>query len=299
MYARRLISLNADIRATFLHDDCRIVYGQYCQYSAERDLNNLECHMNQTPGVQGAPIFFEQTLAAPPFGNDLEATLALYGHNIAPMKDEPPAQRITVAIVEDDPRIRKSLMTILEQDEALECVGAFSTAEEAILKMPALKPKVILMDVMLPGMNGVSCVKELGGKMSGSNIIMLTAREDAEVLFDSLAAGANGYLLKPPRAAELLAAVHDVFAGGAPMTSSIARKVVQHFKREEPTSKDVDKLSPREIEVLDLLAKGLAYKEAAAQLGISYSTVHRHVENIYRKLHVHSCTQAVAKYLGS
>lgn len=221
------------------------------------------------------------------------------GLNVALMKAEPSAERITVGIVEDDPRIRKSLHTIIEQDDALECICAFSTAEEAILKLPGLKPKVILMDVMLPGMSGVECVKALGGKLTDSSIIMLTAREDAEVLFDSLAAGANGYLLKPPRAAELLAAVHDVFAGGAPMTSSIARKVVQHFKREEPTRSEVDKLSARELEVLDLLSKGLAYKEVASQLGISYSTVHRHVENIYKKLHVHSCTQAVAKYLGA
>jgi DNA-binding NarL/FixJ family response regulator len=206
---------------------------------------------------------------------------------------------ITVAIVEDDPRIRRSLQAILEQDAGLECVGTFASAEEALSRLPVLKPKVILMDVMLPGMNGVSCIKGLGGKDSGAHIIMLTVREDADILFESLAAGASGYLLKPPSAAQLLEAVHDVFAGGAPMTSSIARKVVQSFTQTKPSSREAENLSAREIEVLELLVRGLAYKEVAAELGISYSTVHRHIESIYRKLHVHSRSHAIAKYLGA
>lgn len=209
------------------------------------------------------------------------------------------SQPITVAIVEDDPRIRRSLAAILEQDPGLECVVTCASGEEAIMYLPKLKPKVVLMDINLPGIDGVECVRRLGGQLPGTQILMLSVREDSDVIFDSLSAGASGYLLKPPSAAELIAAVRDVFAGGAPMTSSIARKVVQSFKQAGPSPREADNLSPREIEVLELLVKGFAYKEVAAELGISYSTVHRHIESIYRKLHVHSRSHAVAKYLGA
>lgn len=206
---------------------------------------------------------------------------------------------LTVGVVEDDARIRWSLSAILEEEEDLECVGTFASAEEALTHLPKLKPQVVLMDVNLPGMNGIECVRRLTPKCPGMQVIMLTVREDSDIIFDSLAAGACGYLLKPPSAEELVAAVRDVFAGGAPMTTSIARKVVQSFNRTAPSAKESENLSPREISVLDLLVKGLAYKEVAAELGISYSTVHRHIESIYRKLHVHSRSHAVAKYLGA
>ena len=214
------------------------------------------------------------------------------------METSPTAQRITVAIVEDDPRLAKTLAAILQRDNTLECVGTFPSGEEAAAKLPGLKPKVVLMDVNLPGMNGVECVRGLEGKLPGSYIIMLTVRADTEMLFESLAAGASGYLLKPPKVSELLAAIHDVFAGGAPMTSSIARKVVESFKKTEKSARDIDKLSGRELDVLKELAKGLAYKEVAANLGITYNTVHHHIESIYQKLHVNCRTQAVTKYLG-
>lgn len=206
---------------------------------------------------------------------------------------------ITVALVEDDPRIRRSLAAILEQEDDFECVGTFASAEDALVHLPKLKPKVVLMDINLPGIDGIECVRRLAGHASGTHILMLTVREDSDVIFDSLAAGASGYLLKPPSAAELIAAVRDVFAGGAPMTSSIARKVVQSFKKAGPSPREAENLSPREIEVLELLVKGFAYKEVAAELNISYSTVHRHIERIYGKLHVHSRSHAVAKYLGA
>jgi DNA-binding NarL/FixJ family response regulator len=215
-----------------------------------------------------------------------------------PMKN-PPAEPITVAIVEDDARIRRSLSTILSREEDVRCVGTFSSAEEALAELPTLRPKVLLMDINLPGLDGVECVRRLAGKLAGTSILMLTVHEDADAIFNSLAAGASGYLLKPPRAAELLAAVRDVFAGGAPMTSVIARKVVQSFKKSEATAREADNLSPREVEVLELLVKGFAYKEIAAELGISYSTVHTHIERIYDKLHVQSRSHAVAKYLGA
>lgn len=203
-----------------------------------------------------------------------------------------------MAIVEDDERIRRSLATILGREKDLRCVGAFPSAEAALEELPALQPRVLLMDVNLPGMNGVECVRRLSGRLRATQILMLTVHEDSEVIFESLSAGAKGYLLKPPRAAELVAAVRDVIAGGSPMTGVIARKVVQYFAGNAGSARETDSLSPREIEVLELLSKGYAYKEIAADLGVSYSTVHTHIERIYDKLHVHSRSHAVAKYLG-
>lgn len=205
---------------------------------------------------------------------------------------------LTVGVVEDDARIRWSLSEIIDDEDDLECVGTFASAEEALVHLPKLRPQVVLMDVNLPGLNGIECVRRLVPKCPGVQVIMLTVREDSDIIFDSLAAGACGYLLKPPSAGELVDAVRDVFAGGAPMTTSIARKVVQSFNRAASAAPEAENLSPREVEVLELLVKGLAYKEVAAELGISYSTVHRHIESIYRKLHVHSRSHAVAKYLG-
>lgn len=205
---------------------------------------------------------------------------------------------LRVAVVEDDRDVRRSLVEILQSQPDLECVGSFESAEEALEKLPALRPRIVVMDVNLPGMSGVECVKRLVPLMPDVQVVMLTVHEDSDVIFESLAAGACGYLLKPPAAGELVDAVRDVFAGGAPMTMSIARKVVQSFNRRDAKSSVVEKLSPREQEVLAFLAKGLAYKEVAAEMGISYATVHRHIESIYRKLHVQSRSHAVAKYLG-
>lgn len=210
-----------------------------------------------------------------------------------------PTETLSVGIVEDDSGIRWSLSEIIDDQEDLECVGAFASAEEALSLLPKLKPQVVLMDVNLPGMTGIECVRRLAPKCPGLQVIMLTVREDPDIIFDALSAGACGYLLKPPRAAELVAAIRDVFTGGAPMTTSIARKVVASFNRVAPSAPEAEKLTPREIEVLDLLVKGLAYKEVASELTISYATVQNHIENIYRKLHVHSRGQAVAKYLGA
>ena len=205
---------------------------------------------------------------------------------------------ITVAIVEDDPGLRTSLTAILQRAPDCRCVGAFPAAEDALRELPRLAPRVVLMDINLPGANGVDCVRRLQDLGFTGQILMLTVHEDAEFIFESLAAGASGYLLKPVRSAELLAAVKNVYAGGAPMTSSIARKVVQSFKQHKPAPGGADDLSPREQDVLQFLAKGYSYKETADQLRISYSTVHTHIEHIYHKLHVRSRAQAVAKYLG-
>ena len=209
------------------------------------------------------------------------------------------ASPITIAVVEDDSRIRWSLTAILEEEDDFDCVGAFASAEEALVHLPKLAPQVVLMDVNLPGMTGIDCVRRLAVRQNPPQIIMLTVRQDAEIIFDALAAGASGFLLKPPTATELVNAVRDVSSGGAPMTASIARRVVQSFNKSRLRSPETESLSPREIEVLELLVKGFAYKEVAAELGISYSTVQRHIESIYRKLHVHSRTHAVSKYLGA
>lgn len=214
------------------------------------------------------------------------------------MKKSTATEPVSVVIVEDDPRIRQSLVTILSHDDSVKCLAAFASAEEALVHLPELKPKVVLMDINLGGMDGVECVRHLAKQAHKPKILMLTVHEDTGAIFNSLAAGASGYLLKPPRAAELLAAVHDVIGGGAPMTSSIARKVVQSFTR-TPPARETDNLTAREIEVLELLVKGYAYKEVAAELNISYSTVHTHIERIYNKLHVHSRSHAIAKYLGA
>lgn len=208
-------------------------------------------------------------------------------------------ERITIGIVEDDSRIRWGLAAILQEEPDFECVGEFASAEEALKHLPKLSPKVVIMDVNLPGMSGIECVRRLTAGDHPPQIIMLTVRQDSEIIFDSLAAGACGYLLKPPKAGQLVDAVRDVFAGGAPMTASIARRVAQSFKKQRAKTEETDSLSPREVEVLELLAKGFAYKEVATDLNISYSTVQRHIESIYRKLHVHSRTHAVTKFLGA
>jgi DNA-binding NarL/FixJ family response regulator len=205
---------------------------------------------------------------------------------------------ITVAIVEDDDGLRSSLSGMIERAPDCSCLGVYKSAEEALEAIPKLKPTVILMDINLPGMDGVQCVRRMVRLGSTAQILMLTVHEDTDYIFESLAAGASGYLLKPVRTAELLAAVKNVYAGGAPMTSSIARKVVQSFKQVRPNNSKTDDLSPREQEILSYLAKGYSYKETAEQIGISYSTVHTHIEHIYHKLHVRSRAQAVAKYLG-
>ncbi|MEN9573227.1 MAG: hypothetical protein RL514_1082 [Verrucomicrobiota bacterium] len=204
---------------------------------------------------------------------------------------------ITVAIVEDDVRIRRSLATMLGTAGDIECVGQFASAEDALAKLPALKPRVVFMDINLPGMSGVECVRELAAIGPKPQIVMLTSYDDSEAIFSSLSAGACGYLLKPIRTAQLLAAVRDVYSGGAPMSSQIARRVVETFNKPaapvQPSAAEL--LSAREREILQLLSTGFLYKEIADKLGISYSTVRTHIERIYEKLHVQSRAQAVAR----
>lgn len=204
---------------------------------------------------------------------------------------------ITVAIVEDDARIRHSLGAMLSTAGDIECVGLFACAEEALREIPALRPRVVFMDIHLPGMSGVDCVRQIASVEPKPQIVMLTSYDDSDAIFSSLSAGACGYLLKPIRTAQLVAAVRDVYSGGAPMSGQIARRVVEAFNKPavKPVEAPMASLSEREQQILQLLSEGYLYKEISDKLGISYSTVRTHIERIYDKLHVQSRAQAVAR----
>jgi len=203
---------------------------------------------------------------------------------------------ISVSIIEDDAPTREIFADWINRAHGFRCVSDYGTAESAVTCLPAEKPDVVLSDINLPGMSGIDCVRQLKQQMPDTQFVMLTVYEDSNHLFDALSAGASGYLLKQTSRQELLNALKDVHAGGSPMSSNIARKVVQSFRREDPVLDESVKLSPRELEVLQLLACGDLYKEIADHLGISIPTVNTHVRNIYEKLHVRSRAQAVAKY---
>ncbi|MEJ5237779.1 MAG: response regulator transcription factor [Limisphaera sp.] len=205
---------------------------------------------------------------------------------------------IKVAIVEDNEKLRATLGRVIGRTEGFQCVGLYATGEEALAAIPGLRPDVVLMDINLPGLTGVECVRQLKPQCSETQFIMLTVYEDTDNIFNALAAGATGYLLKRSSREELLQAIRDVVSGGSPMTTHIARKVVQSFQRPTPRPPDTTaELSPREREVLDLLAQGFLYKEIADRLGVSYETVHTHIRRIYEKLQVRTRTEAVAKFL--
>ena len=203
---------------------------------------------------------------------------------------------ITVSIVEDDAPAREILADWLKRAAGFKCVGQHGTVEHALESLPAEKPSVVLMDINLPGMSGIEGVRRLKPLLPETQFLMLTVYEDADHVFDALAAGATGYLLKQTRRDELLECIKDVHAGGSPMTSNIARRVVQAFHREEPGTPESAKLSQREREVLELLARGYLYKEIVDALQVSRGTVNTYVRRIYEKLHVRSRAQAVAKF---
>lgn len=205
---------------------------------------------------------------------------------------------ITVAIVEDDAGMRSSLEEIIHGEPGLTCVAAFPDGESAVSGLPALRPDVVLMDINLPGISGVECVTRLASKLTGSHIIMLTVYDDTDAIFQSLSAGAGGYLLKPVRKAQLLNAIREILAGGAPMSSNIARCVVQAFQKPPEKPSEITQLSPREREILDLLAQGLLLKEIAGHFSVSHTTIQTHIGRIYKKLQVHSRSQAVARLQG-
>ena len=204
---------------------------------------------------------------------------------------------IGVAIVEDDVPAREILAGWIRNTDGFRCVGEFDDAETALAKLPQEKPSVVLFDINLPGMNGIECVRKLKPRLPDTQFVMVTVYEDANHIFNALSAGASGYLLKQTRRNELIDALKDVHAGGSPMSSQIARKVVQNFYRNETqTNGETVELSPREREVLELLARGYLYKEIAEMLQIGVQTVNTYIRRIYEKLHVRSRAQAVAKY---
>ena len=203
---------------------------------------------------------------------------------------------IAVSIIEDDAPARGILADWIRRAQGFRCAGVHGSAEAALAKLPAEKPTVVLMDINLPGMTGIECVRRLKPLLPDTQFVMLTVYEDPEHIFNALAAGASGYLLKRTPRADLFAALKDVHAGGSPMSSNIARKVVQSFRRIHAQSADAEDLSPREREVLELLARGYLYKEIAESLQISVPTVNTYIRRIYEKLHVRSRSQAVAKF---
>jgi DNA-binding NarL/FixJ family response regulator len=203
---------------------------------------------------------------------------------------------IHIAVVDDDDSVRSTLADAVDRFEGCRCTGRFSSGDTALAGIALDPPDVVLMDINMPGMNGIECVSKLKVPHPNVEVVMLTVYQDADNVLKSLAAGANGYLLKRASREELLAAIHQVLAGGSPMSSQIARKLVQAFRQPVPNENDTSKLSAREHEVLALLAKGFLYKEIAAQLNIGYDTVHNYIRRIYEKLRVRSRAQAVAKY---
>ena len=191
-----------------------------------------------------------------------------------------------VSIVEDNEQLRNTLARVLNRAEGFSCVSHYGDAESALQKLPNENPDVVLMDINLPGINGVECVRLLKQTAPKIQVVMLTVYEDTENIFNALAAGASGYMLKRTKTADLLDAIRDVQKGGSPMTAHIARKVVQSFQKAGPSPQQTENLSQREQEVLDCLSRGFLYKEIADKLGISYETVHTYIRRIYEKLDI-------------
>ncbi len=205
-----------------------------------------------------------------------------------------PPITITVSIVEDDVRVRGSLARMVDATNGLSCVSQHSDAESAVREIPIVAPDVVLMDINLPKMNGVECVRKLKELLPGIQVVMLTVYENTNIIFNALSSGASGYLLKQSTPEQIIEAIRDVHAGGSPMTSHIARKVVASFQKIDSPAKDYEKLSLREKQVLDWLAQGHTYHEIASTLGVTYATVHTHIRHIYEKLHVRSRYEATS-----
>lgn len=204
----------------------------------------------------------------------------------------------TVALIEDDSELRESFVEMLSAAGGWTVTGSYARAETALDAIESAPPDVAIVDIQLPGISGIECVRKLKPLCPATQFLMVTVYDNADRVYEALAAGASGYLLKRDVPVRLLEALGDVLEGGSPMSSAIARKVVLHFQRTiTPEPQDHD-LTNRETEVLDLLVKGLLYKEMADQLEISVVTVRFHLNNIYRKLHVRTRTEAAVKYLG-
>ena len=201
----------------------------------------------------------------------------------------------SVIVVEDDRALREKLVEILETAPDIKCLGAFVSAEDALPQIFKKKPDVVLMDIKLPGMSGIECVDKIKKEFPAMQVLMVTIYEDSDRIFRALKAGANGYLIKSRAAEHLLAAIRDVNEGGSPMSSHIARKVVDHFRLIGPSLKEAEKLSPREREVLELLAQGFIYKEIGEHMGLGVETIRTYVKTLCHKMHVRNRLAAVAK----
>ncbi len=204
----------------------------------------------------------------------------------------------TIALVEDDSALRETLTELLSTSLRWKLSGSYQNAVEALPRLLEEPPEVVLMDIQMPGMSGIECVAKLKASCPNLLVLMVTVYDHNDRVFEALAAGASGYLLKRDAPTRLLEALDDVLTGGSPMSSAIARKVVQFFHK-EPVSPNRDlHLTPRETQILELLVKGSLYKEIAWELNIGMETVRTHLHNIYTKLHVRTRTEAVVKYLG-
>ncbi len=204
---------------------------------------------------------------------------------------------ISSVLIEDDAPLREILALWLRETEGFVCLGAFPDVESAIPEIARCKPDVALVDINLPGLSGIDCVRKLKPLLPNTQFVMLTVYQDSRHIFDALSAGATGYLLKRTHREALIAALQEVHAGGSPMSSIIARKVVQSLQQPKLKVKTVEELSRRENEILTLLAQGYLYKEIAATLGIGIGTVNTYIRRIYEKLHVNSRTQAITRHV--
>ena len=204
-----------------------------------------------------------------------------------------------VVLVEDEQEIRERWTRLLESFGDFRCVCACSSGEEALRAVPAALPDIVLMDIFLPGMSGIECTARLKGLLPQMQILILTASDDEEMVFPALEAGANGYLLKQSKPADLRQALLDALKGGVPMTSGIARRVAEYFRQRAQLRDEVVRLSPREKEVLAMLSRGYSNKEIALKLSLSVETIHGYLKHVYEKMHVRSRAEAVAKYLSS
>jgi DNA-binding NarL/FixJ family response regulator len=203
--------------------------------------------------------------------------------------------KISVSIVEDTEDIREALRVLINGSEGFECVQVFADAEQALENMPADGINVVLMDINLPGMDGIDCMKALKPAMPGAQFMMCTVYDDDDHIFNALQSGATGYILKRTSPAQILEAIRDLHEGGSPMSSEIARRVVDSMQKGNNHSEATESLTDRELEILDFLAKGYLYKEIATELFISKETVKKHIHNIYEKLHVQTRTEALNK----
>lgn len=203
---------------------------------------------------------------------------------------------IRVAIVEDDEQVRENLARLVGEAKGFECAATFASGEQALEALPRRAFDVVLMDINLPGISGVECVRQLKAVAPTTQVVMLTVYDDSDRIFQALQMGAAGYLLKRSTAAEILHAIEDVHRGGAPMSSYIARKVVQSFRRQGPSDMPAENLSKRETDVLEYVSRGYTNKEIADALGLSAETVRGYLKTIYSKLHVRSRTEAAMKF---